>query len=639
MLALFIYRLQKMSRKHITPPPTAAIASNLDPRIQARLLYWQGWRISDIARLLGLKPPAVYSWKNRDNWDGGTPIQRVAASAEMRLHQLISRPKKSDADYKEIKQLFGLMGGQPRKDAAPEVAELGEVLPDAPKTADEPPQKGKGLRMVVDHGHKIPTIDNPPKPPHEERERVPSNRKPEPNVFTSEQMLRVQEIFREQQFDYQRAWWQNKARFRNILKSRQIGATFFFAREALVDALVSGKNKIFLSASRAQAFIFKQYMISLAQMVDVELKGDVIRLQNGAELHFLGTNSRTAQGRHGDLYVDEYFWIPDFDELTRLAKPMAAQKHYRITYFSTPSSTAHAAYPFWTGERFNRGRPEAEQVKLDLSHAALAAGRACEDGQFRQIVTLDDAEAGGCNLFDRQQLLLENSPEEFRQLFLCEFTEDGSNVFSFELLQKCAVDSWDEWRDFYKPFAARPVGMLLVWIGYDPTDSGDAAALVVVLAPRFAGDKFRIIEHHMLRGNNFEEQAAFIKKTTERYNVQKIVVDKTGLGAAVLQLVQSFFPPVVGVQYSLQEKYLMVNKMHSLLRDRRVEWELDHKDITAAFLSIRTVATASGKQVTYASGRSNELSHSDVAWAALQVFYQEPLDGSLATGGGEVEIF
>ena len=121
--------------------------------------------------------------------------------------------------------------------------------------------------------------------------------------------------------------------------------------------------------------------------------------------------------------------------------------------------------------------------------------------------------------------------------------------------------------------------------------------------------------------------------------MQKIVVDKTGLGAAVLQLVQSFFPPVVGVQYSLQEKYLMVNKMHSLLRDRRVEWELDHKDITAAFLSIRTVATASGKQVTYASGRSNELSHSDVAWAALQVFYQEPLDGSLATGGGEVEIF
>ncbi len=629
-----------MSRQHTTPPPAAAIASNLDPRIQARLLYWQGWRISDIARLLGLKPPAVYSWKNRDNWDGGTPMQRVAASAEMRLHQLISRPKKSDADYKEIKQLFGLMGGQARKDAVPEVAELGEVLPDAPKLADEPPKKGKGLRMVVDHGHPIPTIDNPPKPPRETRERVPSNRKPEPNFFSAEQITQAQQIFLEQQFGYQRAWWDNKARFRNTLKSRQIGATFYFAREALVNALTMGKNKVFLSASRRQAFQFKQYMMDLSEMVGVELKGDTIRLgNNGAKLYFLGTNSRTAQSYSGDLYVDEYFWIPDFEELTRVAKPMASQKRFRITYFSTPSSTSHPAYPFWSGEHFNRGRPEAEHIKLDVSHAALAAGRACEDGQYRQIVTLDDAIASGCDLFDRDQLLLENSPEEFRQLFMCEFAEDGSNVFSFELLQRCAVDSWEEWRDFYKPFAARPVGMLPVWIGYDPTDSGDAAALVVVLPPRATGDKFRIIEHTMLRGNNFEEQAAFIKKTTERYNVQKIVVDKTGLGAAVLQLVQGFFPPVIGVQYSLQEKYLMVNKMHSLLRDRRVEWELDHKDITAAFLSIRTVATASGKHVTYASGRSNELSHSDVAWAALQVFYQEPLDGSLATGGGDVAIF
>ena len=179
----------------------------------------------------------------------------------MRLHQLIGRPKKSDADYKEIKQLFGLMGSHVRKEAAPEVAALGEVLPDAPKESAEKP-KSKGLRMVVGQGHEVPTIDNPPKLPPEKRERVPSNRKQEPNVFSAEQLKRAQEIFHEQQFAYQRAWWKNQVRFRNILKSRQIGATFFFAREALIDALISGKNKVFLSASRAQAFIFKQYIAS-----------------------------------------------------------------------------------------------------------------------------------------------------------------------------------------------------------------------------------------------------------------------------------------------------------------------------------------------------------------------------------------
>lgn len=37
-------------------------------------------------------------------------------------------------------------------------------------------------------------------------------------------------------------------RVRNTLKSRQIGATWYFAREALVDALETGRNQIFQRA-------------------------------------------------------------------------------------------------------------------------------------------------------------------------------------------------------------------------------------------------------------------------------------------------------------------------------------------------------------------------------------------------------
>ena len=595
-----------------------AVNSNIDPRLMARELFWQGWRISDIARHLGLNPAAVYSWKSRENWEGGSPLSRVAASAEMRLHVLIGQPKKSDADYKEMRQLFALVSGGRKADARqPDLNEATAVSSDG---------------MPWD----VPTIDKPPRE-RKERERAPKAEKPVPNSFTAEQVLRLQEIFREQMFDYQRVWLNQKVRFRNLLKSRQIGATFFFAREAFIDALTTGKNKVFLSASKAQAFQFKQYMVDMAQMVGAELKGSDIRLGNGAVLYFLGTNSRTAQGRHGDLYVDEYFWIPDFKELTRLAKPMASQKQYRITYFSTPSAVSHPAYGFWTGEQFNDGRDKSEHIRLDVSHEALAGGRACEDGQWRQIVTLDDAERMGCTLFDRNQLLLENSPAEFRQLFMCEFVEGGDNVFDFSALQKCAVDSWEAWSDFYKPFAARPVGDLPVWIGYDPADSGDAAAFVAVVPPRFAGDKFRIVERQMLRGDDFQSQAEFIRKSFERYNVRKVVIDKTGLGAAVFQLVQGFFPPVIGVNYSMQEKYLMVNKMHALMREGRVEWELDWKDFTAAFLSIRTEVTGSGRSVTYVSGRTKEMSHADVAWAALQVFYQEPLDG--VSGRGTVDVF
>ena len=47
-------------------------------------------------------------------------------------------------------------------------------------------------------------------------------------------------------------------------KSRQIGATYYFAREAFIDALKTGRNQIFLSASKAQAHIFKTYIQQFA---------------------------------------------------------------------------------------------------------------------------------------------------------------------------------------------------------------------------------------------------------------------------------------------------------------------------------------------------------------------------------------
>src|SRR3546814_16131396 len=81
-----------------------------------------------------------------------------------------------------------------------------------------------------------------------------------------------------------------------------------------------------------------------------------------AELHFLGTNFRTAQGRHGNFYFDEFFWVHSFEELNKVASGMATHKKWRKTYFSTPSSVAHPAYPYWTGERRNRRRSEERRV-------------------------------------------------------------------------------------------------------------------------------------------------------------------------------------------------------------------------------------------------------------------------------------
>ena len=46
-------------------------------------------------------------------------------------------------------------------------------------------------------------------------------------------------------------------------------------------------------------------------------------------------------------------------------------KKWRKTYFSTPSTMAHQAYAFWTGERYNKGRPKDQRLNIDVSHDAL----------------------------------------------------------------------------------------------------------------------------------------------------------------------------------------------------------------------------------------------------------------------------
>lgn len=583
----------------------APFLPDLDPRRAARALYWQGWRVARIAEHLGEKPATVHSWKRRDEWDESDPTERIASTIEARLQQLVLKENKEGRDFKEI----DLLGRQVER-----MARVGKYQ-----------QTGR----EVDLNPKIAARNAAPK------------RQPEKNAISEEQQTLLEEAFLDRMFDYQKHWYRAGLveRIRNILKSRQIGATYYFAHEAFIDALQTGRNQIFLSASKAQAFQFRSYIVDFAQEVaGIELKGEVIKLPNAAELMFLGTNSRTAQGRHGNLYVDEYFWIPRYRELKKLAGGMASQKQYRQTNFSTPSAMSHEAYPVWTGEAFNKGRPKSEHIRLDISHSALMAGLRCPDGQWRQIVTILDALAGGCDLFDIERLRLENSPEEFAQLFMCMFIDDGASVFGFSQMQRCMVDSWERWDD-WKPFALRPFGNKPVWLGYDPSNTGDSAALVVLAPPAVPGGPFRILERHQFKGADFAAQAEFIRKTCERFNVTYLGIDTSGLGVGVYQLVRQFRPDAVAITYNVELKTRMVLKALDVISNGRLEFDAGNNDIAASFMAIKKTLTPSGRQVTYQAGRSEQTSHADLAWATMHALFNEPLEGATTVNTGFMEIY
>jgi hypothetical protein len=350
------------------------------------------------------------------------------------------------------------------------------------------------------------------------------------------------------------------------------------------------------------------------------------------------TNARTAQGYHGNFHFDEFFWTHRFEELNKVASGMAMRKQWRKTYFSTPSSIQHAAYAYWSGDCFNKKRPKDQRIALNLSHARLAGGFTGEDKVWRNIVNILDAQAGGCDLFDIDDLRLEYNAEEFANLLMCEFIDDTQSVFPMSELQACMVDSWVDWAEFFKPFSPRPYGYRPVWVGYDPSHTGDSAGCVVLAPPDKPGGKFRVLERHQWRGLDFEAQAEAIRLITLRYNVTFIGIDTTGLGQGVYQLVNKFFPAAKAINYSVEVKTRLVLKAKNVISKHRLEFEAGWVDLAHAFLAIRKTLTASGRNVTFEAGRSEETGHADLAWTCMHALDNEPLEGLTTANSGFMEI-
>lgn len=569
-------------------------------RQRAKQLYWQGYPPAEIARLMGINQNTIYSWKKRDVWDETPPVQRVSQSMDARLIQLTDKKDKTGGDFKEI----DLLTRQLKKLSDGQQAETG---------ASKKPRKRK-----------------------------------QKNHFTEEQIVALREKILDSLSWHQRGWYEQRHhRNRMILKSRQIGATWYFAREALLDALRDDvkypyqRNQIFLSASRRQAHQFRGFIQRMAEEVDVELKGgDKIVLSNGAELHFLGTSAATAQSYTGNLKFDEFFWVSNFTNLRKVAGAMATLKGLTRTYFSTPSGETHEAYPFWTGDRWNEKRTKAQRKAFDVGWKTLNSGLLCPDKTWRQIVTLKDVIENGWEYTDLEEIQDENSEDEFRNLYMCEFVRDGESAFNLNALIGCGADGYDEWPD-WKPFASRPMGNRPVWIGYDANGSsgnGDSGAICVVVPPLVPGGKFRTVETEQVRGLEFEEQAKVIENFTFKYNVQHVGIDVTGgNGEAVYQIVKKFFPMAMPYTMSMTSKRALVLKMLQLIRAGRWEYDRSERALINAFNSVRKVKTPGGF-ITYDTDRSRGVSHGDLAWANMLAIINEPLGQESGSGGFAMEF-
>ena len=363
-------------------------------------------------------------WADDGGWNDLCPSINAEMAISRRIVLLAEKEDKTEKDYKELDFLT-------RQQCALNQSRL----PSAGITK----KYGRAAPVDVNQG------DSPEEEQHSGKKKKRKKKVKNDVSGITKEML--DELKDQLLYPHQLHWFENQDyRSRFILKPRQIGATFYFAFEAFYDAVVNGRNKIFISASRDQAEIFKANIISLCrEHFGIELSGSPLTLNNNGKtvtLYFKSTNARTAQSSSGDLYVDEVFWIPKFKELRSLAQAMATHKDFRITYFSTPSVTSHEAYDLWNG-RWYRNTKACNDPEFDIntSHKHLKGGVFCDDGIWRQRLTVHDVVNQGFDRIDIEMLENEYSSSEFDNLFMTKFIDDAHSAFSLKAYSFAATVS------------------------------------------------------------------------------------------------------------------------------------------------------------------------------------------------------
>lgn len=541
-------------------------------------------------------------WALDEDWASMCPSLTAIQAATKRYVLLVEKEDKTDKDYKELDFLTRSINSF---NAVPASEKRHTQASDNTESTGGSAQEGQ-----TKHGKK------------KRKKRI----KNDVSSITKEMLdeLKDKLLYPHQNdfFDTQ----EHRTRF--LLKPRQIGATFYFSFEAFYDAVINHRNKIFISASRDQAEIFKANIIALCrEHFEIELSGSPLQLNNNGKtttLYFKSTNARTAQSASGDLYVDEVFWIPKFKELRSLAQAMATHQQYKITYFSTPSVTSHEAYDLWCGKWFRKTMAcNDPEFDVDVTHDNLKHGKLCDDGIYRQMLTIDQVVDSGFDRINIEQLQAEYSKEEYGNLFLCKFIDDAHSAFSLKELMKCQGDK-RKWGDF-DPDWPRPFAMKPVVIGFDPARTMDKATVVVLSCPVNNSEKFRLLESHDLSGNDFEAMAKFIEELTKKYYVVHIGVDTTGIGYGVYELIQKFFPMAMSIHYNPTIKNKLVIKALNVISKCRFEYDQDAMHIAASFMNIRKKITGDG--ITYATNRTASTGHADIAWAIMHAMIHEDLAG------------
>ena len=384
-----------------------------------------------------------------------------------------------------------------------------------------------------------------------------------------------------------------------VLKSRQIGFTYVAAWLSLWLAISQGRNQVHISASLNQVSVMRRYIFIFAQTYfDVEMHGRqcaTCLLPESVESElptvdfiFCSTNSTTAQSYNGDLWVDEFAWIPKAEQVMDTAIGMTSNKKYRMVYITTPSTTSAYAFQIW------KGVDEYGNPKKDFLH--------------RLQINIDEAIADGCDWIDREKILARAGERRFLFMYMCQWVDDACSLFKLWQIQKCFIKNEEgDLLEKYEGSVKVPTVC-----GVDPNgEGGDTFAIVICEL----GENLTVLETQSLQGYTIDQAMATLEKMMKRHSCKKIVYDVTGVGQGMRHRLNQWRDIAIHeIYYDYDVKQRLVFHLESLVADQKIRIPHTDQALIQSFLLIQNATTTSGK-ASFRSKRKQGLGHADLFWA------------------------
>jgi len=422
--------------------------------------------------------------------------------------------------------------------------------------------------------------------------------------------------------EYQRSFLSNRARFRWVTKSRQVGFSFLMALEALARCHLRIKHTaVFVSFNLDEAKerillahqVHEELPLAYQKRLVVDSKTELAFESNGTIKRLsriLSHPSKAPRGKKGDVYLDELAHYVNDREVYRGSTALILRSNGQLTGCSTPLGRRGV---FWeiAGEELRKYPHHSRQfVPWWLCRFF------CVDVRAASALAPDMPTEQRVERFGRPTLIeqFDSLPlEDFEQEFCGKFVDESYSFFPYELILPCTSDGLPVYDE---PTSVRvPQGRIVV--GFDVGRTRDRSELAVFeeIEGRFTCRMLKSLE-----STPFAEQEAELRRLLGVLPIARLSIDRSGIGMNLAENLSRDFPQVVGENFTNDAKERWATDFKILLQKRDVTLPRD-RALVGQIHAIKHRVLPSGK-VSFDAERDSR-GHADKFWAVALACQKE----------------